>query len=312
MADVVIRTEALTRDFQRTRAVDALTLDIPRGIVFGFLGPNGSGKTTTIRMLLGLVAPTSGMATVFGFDVVAQADEIRARSGALLEYSGLYERLSAEDNLELYGRITRLPVRERRARIQELLQSLGLWDRRKDRTGTWSRGMKQKLAVARTLLHRPSLIFLDEPTAGLDPVAAASLRDELAALAHREGVTVFLTTHNLSEAEKVCARVAVIRQGRLLAEGSPAELRMHTVAPRVEIVGRGFGEPVLAMLRSRPEVRSAAQENGRLLLELHKGDTVAPLVSLLVGAGSEIEEIRKGQANLEDVVLSLLEDSRDH
>jgi len=311
MADVVIRTTALTRDFQHTRAVDALTLEVPRGIVFGFLGPNGSGKTTTIRMLLGLVAPTSGMATVLGFDVVAHADQIRARSGALLEHSGLYERLSAEDNLELYGRIASLPMRGRRARIQELLQSLGLWDRRKERAGAWSRGMKQKLAVARTLLHRPALIFLDEPSAGLDPVAAASLRDELAALAHPEGVTVFLTTHNLSEAEKVCARVAVIRQGRLLAEGSPAELRMHTGARRVEIVGRGFSEPVLAMLRSRPEVRSAAQENGRLLLELHKTDTVSPLVSLLVAAGSEIEEIRKGQANLEDVFLSLVEHSRD-
>ena len=312
MADVVIRTEALTRDFQRTRAVDALTLDVPRGIVFGFLGPNGSGKTTTIRMLLGLVAPTSGTATVLGFDVATHASEIRARSGALLEHSGLYERLSAEDNLELYGRITRLPGRERRARIQELLQSLGLWDRRKERASTWSRGMKQKLAVARTLLHRPALIFLDEPTAGLDPVASASLRDELAALADREGVTVFLTTHNLSEAEKVCARVAVIRQGRLLAEGSPAELRMRTGARRVEIVGRGFGEPVLAMLRSRPEVRSAAQEDGRLLLELHTSGTVSPLVSLLVAAGSEIEEIRKGQANLEDVFLTLVEDSRAH
>src|SRR5258705_5770391 len=131
MADVVIRTDTLTRDFQSTRAVDALTLAVPRGIVFGFPGPNGSGKTTTIRMLLGLVAPTSGTATVLGFDVTTHADDIRARSGALLEHAGLYDRLSAEDNLELYGRIARLQVTERRARIQELLRSFGLWDRRK-------------------------------------------------------------------------------------------------------------------------------------------------------------------------------------
>jgi ABC-2 type transport system ATP-binding protein len=312
MADVVIRTDTLTRDFQSTRAVDALTLAVPRGIVFGFLGPNGSGKTTTIRMLLGLVAPTSGTATVLGFDATTHADDIRARSGALLEHAGLYERLSAEDNLELYGRITRLQVTERRARIQELLRSFGLWDRRKERAGTWSRGMKQKLAVARALLHRPALIFLDEPTAGLDPVASASLRDELVALARREGVTVFLTTHNLSEAEKLCARVAVIRAGRLLAEGSPAELRTQTGACRVEIRGRGFGEPVLAMLRSRPEVRSAAQEDGRLTLELQPGGNVSPLVPVLIAAGSEIEEIRKGQVNLEDVFLTLVEDSDAH
>jgi ABC-2 type transport system ATP-binding protein len=308
MPDVVIRTEALTRDFPGTRAVDALTLEVPPGIVFGFLGPNGSGKTTTIRVLLGLVAPTSGTATVLGFDAASQSDRIRARSGALLEHSGIYERLSAEDNLELYGRIAQLPIGERRSRIQELLQSFGLWDRRKERAGTWSRGMKQKLAVARALLHRPALIFLDEPTAGLDPVASASLREELAALARREGVTVFLTTHNLSEAEKLCARVAVIRQGRLLAQGSPLELRTSKGGSRAEVVGRGFSEPLLAVLRNRREVRSAAVEDGRLLLELQADAMVSPLVPIMVGAGAEIEEIRKGQVNLEDVFLTLVEE----
>jgi ABC-2 type transport system ATP-binding protein len=309
MSDVVIRTNGLTRDFEHTRAVDGLTLDVPRGIVFGFLGPNGSGKTTTIRMLLGLVAPTSGSATVLGFDAGTESDRIRARSGALLEHAGLYERLSAEDNLDLYARIAKLPANDRRTRIHELLQSFGLWDRRKERAGTWSRGMKQKLAVVRTLLHRPPLIFLDEPTAGLDPVASVSLREELALLARREGVTVFLTTHNLAEAEKLCARVAVIRQGRLLAEGSPAELRRYTGERRVEVVGRGFDDGVLALLRARPEIISAALDDGRLLLELQAGGRMAPLVSLLVGAGAEIEEVRKGQVDLEDVFITLVEDS---
>jgi ABC-2 type transport system ATP-binding protein len=310
MRDVVIETNGLTRDFDRTRAVDGLTLRVPRGIVFGFLGPNGSGKTTTIRMLLGLVAPTSGTAGVLGFDVVRHADQIRASSGALLEYSGLYERLSAEDNLELYGRITRLPAADRRARIEELLRAFGLWDRRKDRAGTWSRGMKQKLAVARALLHHPALIFLDEPTGGLDPVASASLREDLGSLARREGVTIFLTTHNLSEAERLCARVAVIRQGRLLAEGAPAELRRHTGGTRVEIVGRGFGEPVVSTLLGHPSVRTAVREDGRLLLELQRGEQIAPLVSLLVHHGAEIEEVRKGSLNLEEVFLTLVEESR--
>src|SRR5262245_32458146 len=191
MADPVIRTQTVTRDFKSTRAVDALTIEVPRGIVFGFLGPNGSGKTTTIRMLLGLLEPTFGKAEVLGFDTVKNPDDIRLRCGALLEHPGLYERLSAEDNLQVYARIWNMRDVERRARIKELLESFGLWDRRKDPAATWSHGMKKKLAVARAMLHRPALLFLDEPSAGLDPVAAAGLRDELSSVVRREGVTVF-------------------------------------------------------------------------------------------------------------------------
>jgi len=309
MTDAVIRTEGLTRDFASTRAVDGLSIEVPRGAVFGFLGPNGSGKTTTIRMLLGLLEPTSGHASVLGFDAARQASEIRLRSGCLLEYSGLYERLSVEENLELFGRIWGIPRSERRARTKEVLQSFGLWERRQDSAGTWSRGMKQKLAVARALLHRPALIFLDEPTAGLDPLAAAALREDLAALTRREGVTVFLTTHNLTEAEKLCARVAVIRRGRLLAEGPPEQLRMQKAGQRAEIVGRGLDERVLAMLRERPEIRSATVQEGRLLLELEDHSPLSPLVPLLVGAGVEIEEIRRERASLEDVFMTLMEEN---
>src|SRR5262245_61681692 len=145
MPESIIQTDSLTRDFKSTRAVDGLTIDIPKGIVFGFLGPNGSGKTTTIRMLLGLLEPTSGRADVLGFDTIRGADDIRLRCGALLEHPGLYERLSAEDNLQLYARIWNMPPGERNARIKELLESFGLWERRKDPAGTWSHGMKKKL-----------------------------------------------------------------------------------------------------------------------------------------------------------------------
>ena len=310
MAEMVIRTEGLTRDFQTTRAVDGLSIEVPRSAVFGFLGPNGSGKTTTIRMLLGLLEPTFGKVSVLGFDAASQSDEIRLRSGCLLEYSGLYERLSAEDNLELFGRIWKIPRLDRRARIQELLQAFGLWERRREAAGVWSRGMKQKLAVARALLHRPPLIFLDEPTAGLDPVAAAALREDLAALARREGVTVFLTTHNLPEAEKLCSRVAVIRRGKLLAEGSPEELRAQKAGHRAQVLGRGFSEQILAMAQARPEIRSARLENGQLLVEMQDHSPMAPLVSMLVGAGVEIEEIRKERASLEDVFLTLMEEDQ--
>jgi ABC-2 type transport system ATP-binding protein len=170
--------------------------------------------------------------------------------------------------------------------------------------------MKQKLAVARALLHRPQLIFLDEPTSGLDPVAAAALRDDLSTLAAREGVTVFLTTHNLAEAEKLCAQVAVIRKGKLMAVGHPDELRARTGAPRAEFVGKGFSEPVLAALRARPEVAVVEVQNGRLSVEM-RGEAnaeVAPLLSLMVSAGAQVEEVRKGKASLEEAFLDLVED----
>src|SRR5262249_26212376 len=168
-------------------------------------------------------------------------------------------------------------------------ECLGIWEWRKEIAGTWSRGMKQKLAVARTMLHRPVLIFLDEPTAGLDPIAANALREELMTLVHREGVTVFLTTHNLTEAERLCSVVAVIRQGRLLAHGHPDELRTQAGNQKAEIIGRGFSDQILASLRNRHEIRSAAIQNGRLLIELQDHSGVSPLIPVLLGAGVEIE-----------------------
>ncbi|MGB9604904.1 MAG: ATP-binding cassette domain-containing protein [Bryobacteraceae bacterium] len=307
MADIVIRTVELTRHFGALRAVDRLSIEVPAGAIYGFLGPNGSGKTTTIRMLLGLLEPTAGRAEVLGYDTRTQAGEIRLRAGALLEHHGLYERFSAWDNLDFYGRIWRMPRRERHKRIEELLRRLGLWDRRQETIGRWSRGMKQKLAVARALLHRPRVVFLDEPTAGLDPVAAASLREDLAAMARHEGVTVFLTTHNLAEAEKLCSLVAVISAGRLLATGHPDELR-DRAGIRAEIAARGVNESVLAALRSRPEVAGAQFRDARLTVELHPGAELAPLISLLVGSGVQIEEVRK--ASLEDVFLTLIEEEK--
>jgi ABC-2 type transport system ATP-binding protein len=305
----VIRTEGLTRAFGSVRAVDGLDLEIPAGTVFGFLGPNGAGKTTTIRLLLGLLEPTSGRATVLGCDTRADAGRIREQSGALLEHHGLYERLSAEQNLEFYARVWRLGKAVRAGRIRALLQPLGLWERRGEPVGRWSRGMKQKLAVARALLHKPSLLFLDEPTAGLDPVAAATLRDDLGTLVQREGVTVFLTTHNLVEAERLCGRVAVIKQGRLVAVGHPDELKARS-ATRAEISGRGFGESTLTLLRGRPGVVRADLQNGRIVLELAESAETAPLVGIIVQGGGLVEEVRKDKGSLEDVFLTLMEEER--
>lgn len=305
---MIIRTEHLSRSFGTIKAVNDLTLEVPAGIVFGFLGPNGAGKTTTIHLLLGLISPNQGQAWVLGYDIRTQAEEIRAHSGALLEFAGLYERMSAEDNLDLYGRINMMPAAERRARAQELLQHLDLWERRKDRVNTWSRGMKQKLAVARALFHRPPLIFLDEPTAGFDPVAAAALHKDLASLVAHEGVTVFLNTHNLAEAEKLCAQVGVIREGKLITVGSPDELRMQQSSPRVEIVGRGFNEQIAELLRQRPEVASVILQNNRLEIELRQESRNGQLVTAIVQAGGEVEEIHRGEASLEEVFLTLMKE----
>ena len=178
MKEIAIRLNNLSREFETVRALDALSLEVSAGTIYGFLGPNGAGKTTTINILLGLLEPTSGKTEVLGFDPQVQGDEVRARTGALLEYTGLYEHMSAADNLEFYARAWRLPVNERQARIKELLTQLDFWDRRDEKVGGWSKGMRQKLALARTLLHRPQLVILDEPTSGLDVMAAADVREE--------------------------------------------------------------------------------------------------------------------------------------
>jgi ABC-2 type transport system ATP-binding protein len=303
-----IQTNQLTRSFGDLKAVDRLTLEVPRGTVFGFLGPNGSGKTTTIRLLLGLLDADAGQAQVLGFDTRKQADQVRGRSGALLEHHGLYERLSAAENLDYYGRIWQMSKPDRELRIRELLEPLGLYERRDEPIGRWSRGMKQKLAVARTLVHRPELVFLDEPTAGLDPVASAALREDLGLLAAQEGVTIFLTTHNLGEAEKLCNQVAVINHGQLLALGSPADLRSRTSAPRLYVSGKGFSPQVIESLRANTLVNAMRQNNGQVVIDLSDLSRSHEIVAQLVGAGVQIDEVRKEKVDLEDVFLRLVEE----
>jgi len=305
-----IQTNQLTRSFGDLKAVNRLTLEIPRGTVFGFLGPNGSGKTTTIRLLLGLLDADEGSAQVMGFDMKKQADEVRVRSGALLEHHGLYERLSAAENLDYYGRIWHMSKADRENRIRELLEPVDLYDRRGEAIGRWSRGMKQKLAVARTLMHRPELVFLDEPTAGLDPVASSNLREDLALLASQEGVTIFLTTHNLAEAEKLCDQVGVINHGRLLAVGSPSDLRSKTSAPRLYVTGQGITPQIVESMKNNLLVNKIHQQNGKLIMDLNDLKRSHEVVTQLVGAGVQIDEVRKEKADLEDVFLQLVEEER--
>ena len=305
MTTLAIQAEGLVRDFGPIRALDHLSLEVPAGIVFGFLGPNGAGKTTAIRTFLGLVDPTAGSARVLGFDTQREGDRIRERAGALLEHHGLYERLTAEQNLDFAGRVWRMSAGERRDRTRELLEQFGLWDRRGEAAGKWSRGMKQKLAVARAVFHRPPIVFLDEPTAGLDPVASAALREDLASLASGQGVTVFLTTHNLVEAERLCDLVGVIRRGQLAALGPPASLQPNESAT-LRVTGTGIDDTVAAAVRALPDVVNAQVSNGSLEVTLADGARAHALVALLVERGVGIDEVRRDRQSLEDTFLELV------
>jgi len=212
-----IRTEGLTRMFNGVTALDQLDIEVPTGSIFGFLGPNGAGKTTTIRLLLGLLEPSSGGATVLGRDVRKDAQGIRESVGVLLENDGLYERLTAYQNLDFFARVARLSSGERSTRIQSLLEEIGLWERRDDPVADFSRGMKQKLALARAFLHRPALLFLDEPTAGLDTPTAVGLRRELVSLAREEGVLVSINSdaHSAQDFDNLRYGVGQARRGWL-------------------------------------------------------------------------------------------------
>jgi ABC-2 type transport system ATP-binding protein len=240
-------------------------------------------------------------------DTKTQADKIRAASGVLLEHDGLYERLSAQNNLEFYARVWNMTPQAREQRIEEILTRFGLHDRRKEAVGTWSKGMKRKLALARAMLHKPILLFLDEPTAGLDPIASVALREDLADLAAHEGVTIFLTTHNLSEAEKLCNQIGVISKGKLVASGTLDELRKRTgkCTMHIEIAGSGFSQKLLQTLKTRSEVINAHIDNGMLIIELQQTADVAPITGLVVNSGASVEEVRK--SNLEETFLDIIE-----
>ena len=311
MTKLAIEADELVRDFGPVRALDHLSLQVPAGIVFGFLGPNGAGKTTAIRTFLGLVEPTSGSARVLGFDTRRESDRVRERAGALLEHHGLYERLSAEQNLDFAGRVWRMPAFERRARTRELLDQFGLWDRREEAAGKWSRGMKQKLAVARAVFHRPPLVFLDEPTAGLDPVASNALRDDLAKLSTGQGVTIFLTTHNLVEAERLCDLVGVIRKGKLAALGPPASLRPND-SGLLRVTGTGIDHAVAGLAASVPGIVDASVVHGVLEVRLAEGARPAALVAALVEHGVGIDEVRRDRPSLEETFLELVSDDAPH
>ena len=215
-----IETKELTRDYSGLRAVDGISFNVEPGEIFGFLGPNGAGKTTTIRMLTGQLRPTSGTAKVAGFDIVTQRQQLKPKIGVVFDHQNIYERMSARDNLVFFARLYRVG----KSRVDEVLAQVGLTKRARDRVQKYSNGMKQRVLIARALLHKPEVLFLDEPTRGLDPHIAREIRGIVADLA-KTGMTVFLTTHYMEEADQLSRRVAFLDQGRIVALGTPARLK---------------------------------------------------------------------------------------
>jgi ABC-2 type transport system ATP-binding protein len=258
----MLRTAGLGRRFGSAWAIRDMDLEVRRGEVLGLLGPNGAGKTTTVRLLTALIEPSEGSAIVDGFDVRSQADDVRARVGILTETPGLYEKLSAVANLDFFGRLYGVDAATRAERIEHYLRLFSLWDRRDEPSGQYSKGMKQKLAIARALLHEPAVVFLDEPTAALDPEAAWIVREAIAGL-RRSGRTIVLATHNLDEANRLCDRVAFVRGGQLLRVASPADLRGTTGARGVEVVLAAEPRPeLLVTARAIAGVGAAESRNG--------------------------------------------------
>ncbi|HNT24570.1 MAG TPA: ABC transporter ATP-binding protein [Anaerolineales bacterium] len=303
----MIHTDNLTKQFQSTLAVDRLTLDIPEGEVFGFLGPNGAGKTTTVRMLTSLIAPTSGTATINGLQVGRDDTAIRRMVGILTETPGMYDNLSAEFNLEIYAHL--YEVSDPKGQVDKYLRLLGLWDRRYDEAGTFSKGMKQKLAIARALLHEPRILFLDEPTAGLDPEAARLVRDFIAEL-RKEGRTIFLCTHNLDEADRLCDRIGVFKS-RLLVVDSPARLRSQVFGRKVVFHLKQSDEKLAQNISTLPFVHDAKAIENKLLVTLDDPETHNPdIIRALVGAGADVQFVGELRHSLEDVYLRLMQETK--
>jgi ABC-2 type transport system ATP-binding protein len=312
-ATAAVELQNISMSFGAVRALEGLTLTVPRGTVFGFLGPNGAGKTTTLRILLGLLRPLGGSALVLGLDPAVDGMRVRGQVGVLLENDGLYDRLSAVDNLEYHGRIHHLARDVRKTRSEELLRSFDLWDRRDNRVNTWSKGMRQKLAIARTLLHRPPLLLLDEPFTGLDPVAAADLRTNIVNLAREDGATVFLTTHDLAHVEKSCTQVAVLKGGRVLAAGAPDELAAGRSAQEVAVAGSGLTDELLAAMKRDGLIQSFERATDASARPNAARVTCAPesrarLGTELMQRGVVLEELHTVRASLEDAFLSLMHD----
>jgi ABC-2 type transport system ATP-binding protein len=305
--ETAISTDALTRRFGDIVAVNTLSFEVYRGEVFGFLGHNGAGKTTTVRLLNGVLSPNGGSARVLGISPETQGSALRRQTGILTETPSLDERLTARENLTIYADLYGVPKGEVKTRIETLLETFNLADRADEKAGAYSKGMKQRLALCRALIHRPRLLFLDEPTAGLDPVAARQVHDLIRHMSQEEGHTVFLCTHNLVEAQRLCHRVAVMDHGRMAAVGTPAELAQQIGIPvhfEIEVAPEHV-EPALARLREMRAVATFEHDGDAIQVTGATRELIPELLAVLVDAGVRVYRVAPQEASLEDIYFAL-------
>jgi len=305
----MIQTDQITKIFSMGKhnppitAVEDLSLQVSEGEVFGFLGPNGAGKTTTVRMLTSLIAPTSGHAKINGLILGKDDPKIRASVGILTETPGMYDRLSAEKNLTIFARL--YSVKDVPGQVAKYLHMLGLWDRRFDEVGSFSKGMRQKLAIARALLHEPKILFLDEPTSGLDPEAAKLVRDFIEEL-KKEGRTIFLCTHNLDEADRLCQRIGIFKT-RLITVNTPEALRAQLYGRKVVIHLKAVNPGWPALLKQFDFIKSVDAIDNKLVIGLTDPENQNPLiVKRLVESGAEIQFVGELRHSLEDIYLQMI------
>lgn len=299
----MIETFGLSRRFRNIVAVDDLNLAVEAGEVLGFLGPNGAGKTTTIRMLAGMIAPTGGYAIVAGHRADRNVEQLHEVVGVLTETPGFYSRLSAKRNLEFFAGF--YPSIDSQSQVAKYLRLIGLWERRDGKVGTFSKGMKQRLALARAMMHEPKVLFLDEPTAGLDPEAAGEVREMIHKLGE-EGRTIFLSTHNLNEAELLCNRIAVINT-RLLALDTTEQLRRRFFRGQIIVQLQELDTKMTEMVRKLSFVQEVREEGNELILELTESERNRPeLVQRIVEAGGRVVAVSEKQYPLEEVYLRLI------
>jgi ABC-2 type transport system ATP-binding protein len=306
----MIHTEHLTRKFGNLTAVDNLTLDVAEGEVFGFLGPNGAGKTTTIRMLCCLIGKSSGKAQVGDYTTDNEADclKIRKMVGLLPENVGLYDSLSAYRNLDFFGKLYEVPDNQRRENIERLLRLLGIWERRDDAVGAFSKGTKQKIAIARSLIHDPKVLFLDEPTANLDPEASKTVRDFILDL-KKEKHTIFLNTHNLDEAERLCDRIGILKT-KLIAVDSPRNLERSLYNRKTIVHLQTVTASITEAVGNLVFVKNIRISDSKLILDMDNPEKDNPeLVRAIVGAGGNIQYLTELRSTLEDVYLKLIREA---
>jgi ABC-2 type transport system ATP-binding protein len=307
----LIETENLTRKFGGVTAVDNVTLRVDRGEVFGFLGPNGAGKTTTVRMLCCLISKTSGEARVGDYEIGNKSDSIKIRKliGFVSDNVGLYDALTAYENLDYYGKLYKCPEPKRKENIERFLKMLGLWEKRDVAAGTFSKGMKQKLAIARALVHDPEVLFLDEPTANLDPESAKTVREFILDL-RKQRKTIFLNTHNLDEAQRVCDRIGILNT-RLMAVGTPQELE-YSVGERKTVIQLDEVNDAILGALNRASPGKVTRDDSKLTLELANPNKENPaIVRAIVEAGGNVQSVSVTASSLEDAYLKLVRGQRE-